>query len=589
MSQAWQRSHNCGELRSSHSGKEVTLSGWVESQRDHGGVLFVDLRDRFGTTQVVFRPEENKSLHEQASSLRVQDVVSIQGKVLQRSAGTVNKERPTGEIEVVGSGLEILNRSKTPPFEITDSVDTDINIRLKHRYLDLRRPSMQRNLVYRSQFYQAVRSQLSSRGFIEVETPVLTRATPEGARDYLVPSRVNPGTFYALPQSPQLFKQLLMVSGLDRYFQIAKCFRDEDLRADRQPEFTQIDLELSFVDEEVVYLEIELLFAAIFKACKGIELKLPFPRMPYDEALRRYGLDKPDLRFGLELHDISGLAKETDFGVFKSALESAGVVKTLPVPKGSPFTRKDLDAFTEFVKGYGAKGLAYVRFDEKGVVSGSAAKFVTPIAERLRQLAPDADLFLFAADQSYIANAALGNLRNFVAERLGLRDPNRFVLTWVTDFPMFEKDLSTGKWIAARHPFTALNDWSLIEPSADPGRVRARAYDLVMNGSELGSGSIRIHQRERQEQLFSFLGISAQDAKDRFGFLLDALEYGAPPHGGFAIGVDRFVQLLLGTEGIREVIAFPKTASASCLMTGAPSIVPAEQLAELRIHTLKGG
>lgn len=588
MSQSWKRTHTCGDLRGQDAGKTVSLNGWVQSLRDHGGVLFLDLRDRFGSTQVVFDPE-NKALREEAAGLRSEDVVAVQGKVRARPAGTVNKEKSTGEIEVFASGLTILNRSQTPPFAIEEKSDTDINIRLKYRYLDLRRPSMNRNLVFRSQFYQAVRAHLAKQNFIEVETPVLTRATPEGARDYLVPSRVSPGTFYALPQSPQLFKQLLMVGGLDRYFQIAKCFRDEDLRADRQPEFTQIDLEMSFVDEEDVYREIEQLIAALMKACKGVEVKLPLRRMPYDEAMSRFGLDKPDLRFGLELKDISDLARKTDFGIFRSALDAGGVVKTIGVEKGSIFTRKDLDAFGEFVKGYGAKGLAYLKLDEKGVATGPVSKYAAPILDELKKLYPGADLFFFAADQLHIANAALGNLRNVLGDRLGLRDPKRYEFAWITTFPMFERDIATGKWIAARHPFTSLDDWSQIEPDKDPGKVRARAYDLVMNGTELGSGSIRIHNREKQMKLFNFLGITTEDAVERFGFLLDALEHGAPPHGGFAIGVDRFIQLLLGAEGIREVIAFPKTASASCLMTGAPSTVPAEQLAELRIRSLAPG
>jgi len=586
MKSGWKRTHTCGELCISHVGETIVLNGWVDSRRDHGGVLFVDLRDRFGLTQVVFRPDSEKTLHQEAVSLRLQDVISLEGTVSKRPEESINPQRPTGEIEVVASKLEILNRSRTTPFEITDKTDTDINVRLKYRYLDLRRSSMQRTLIARSRFYQIVRNHLTSQNFIEVETPILTRATPEGARDYLVPSRVNPGKFYALPQSPQLFKQLLMVSGLDRYFQIAKCFRDEDLRADRQPEFTQIDLEMSFVDEEDVYREVESLIAVILKEFKGVEISLPLRRISYSEAVSRFGLDKPDLRFGLELIDISDLAKETDFGIFRSALENGGIVKAIAVPKGSPFTRKDLDSFGEFVKEYGAKGLAYLRYDEKGKPSGPVSKFVSPISENLRKLSPESDLFLFVADQPHIANAALGNLRNILGSRLGLRDPSRIELCWVTEFPMFEKDLTTGQWIAARHPFTALDDWSLLDPGADPGKVRARAYDFVFNGCELGSGSIRIHRRDLQEKVFTFLGMDREEAQNRFGFLLNALDYGAPPHGGFAMGVDRFVQLLLGAEGIREVIAFPKTASGACLMTEAPSTVSAEQLAELRIQRL---
>ena len=583
----WQRTHTCGELSVAHVGKVVTLNGWVENRRDHGGIVFLDLRDRYGITQVTVDAE---ALFAPASKLRAEDVVSVRGKVGKRDPERINPRRITGAIEVYAEAITLLNAADTPPFEIVDEVEANEELRLTYRYLDLRRRPMQRALEQRAAFVMAIRNFLAAREFCDVETPILTKSTPEGARDYLVPSRVHPGEFYALPQSPQLFKQLLMVAGMDRYYQIARCFRDEDLRADRQPEFTQIDLEMSFVEENDVMDVVEAMLVHSFKEGFGIEVQTPFPRMDYATAIAKYGSDKPDLRFGLELNDVSALASRSEFKVFRGAIEAGGCVKGLCVTGAAErFSRKEIDELTAFVAGFGAKGLAWAKITAEGV-TGSIAKFFD--GDKGKELiaamgAKVGDLLLFVADRAGVVHKALGELRLKVAGALGLRTPGVFKLAWVTNFPMFEWNEERQRWDAAHHPFTAPLDWEITDFARDTAAIRARAYDIVMNGWELGSGSIRIHRAEVQQRVFAFLGITPEQQQKKFGFLLDAFRFGAPPHGGIALGIDRLVTLCLGREGIRDVIAFPKTASAGCLMTKAPSEVAAEQLAELRILTQK--
>ncbi len=586
---SWRRSHFGGRLSLKELGQKVTLMGWVQRWRDHGGLIFIDLRDRSGLVQVVFSPQVNPGLHEQAHRLRSEYVLAVEGVVVKRPQDTANPNLPSGEIEVEAHDLRILNTSKTPPFEIEDESGAGEEVRLRYRYLDLRRPALQEKLYLRHLACQATRNFLTQKGFWEIETPVLTKSTPEGARDYLVPSRLNPGAFYALPQSPQLFKQLLMVAGFERYFQIVKCFRDEDLRANRQPEFTQIDLEMSFVQEEEIFAIIEGLLKELFSRCRGIELKTPFPRLPYQEAIERFGLDKPDTRFGLELVELSHLFKGCGFQVFAKTLAAGGQVKGINAPGCARFSRRELDELTELAKTYGAKGLAWFKVLEGGKLNSPIEKFFTPqelaaIGEALQ--AKEGDLLLFVADKAPVVARTLGELRNHFAEHLQLVNKNEFNLLWVVDFPLLEYSEEEKRWQACHHPFTSPQEADMGLLEKDPQRAKARAYDLVLNGEEIGGGSIRIHQSELQRKMFELLGISPEEAQAKFGFLLEALEYGAPPHGGIALGLDRLLMILSGTDSIREVIAFPKTQKGTCLLTASPSKIDKKQLDELRLRVI---
>ena len=583
------RSCYCGEVSEAHVGSSVTLMGWVQRRRDHGGLIFIDLRDREGLVQLVFNPEDNHDLHAMAHELRSEYVLAVQGKVRVRPEGTVNPDLKTGLVEVVVEELHILNDSEPLPFMIEDDAEVTENLRLKYRYLDLRRPALQRRLMLRHAVTMAARNFLSENGFLEVETPMLTKSTPEGARDFLVPSRLSPGHFYALPQSPQLFKQILMISGLDRYFQIVRCFRDEDLRADRQPEFTQIDAEMSFVSPDDVMEVMEGLIVRIFSEI-GAEFKVPFKRIGYDEAVARYGLDAPDTRFELFLNDVTAIVAGSGFKVFKdAAARKNGVVKLLCVKGGAAFSRKDLDDLTALATTYGAKGLAWVKITEEGWQS-PIAKFLSDDEKAKIAGAAGAevgDLLLFGADTAFVANTALGRIRLELAKRLKLIPEGQFEFVWVTDFPMFEYDEGERRHVAVHHPFTAPVDPAGLE--SDPGAVRAKAYDLVLNGVEIGGGSIRIHRADVQSKVFELLGIAREEAEDRFGFLLTALKFGTPPHGGIAFGLDRILAIMTGVDSIRDVIAFPKTQKATCMMSEAPSPVDKKQLEELFIKPLVKG
>ena len=579
------RTHTCGELGAKDIGKKVTLNGWVDARRDHGGVIFIDLRDRYGLTQIVFNPEFNKETHKQAEQLRREDVLEVSGVVKARGKGLENLKLKTGKIEVFINKLKILNKAETPPIEIDDRTAVSEDMRLKYRYLDLRKPRMQQNLTVRHKTTMAVRGYFDKEGFLEIEAPMLAKSTPEGARDYLVPSRVNPGKFYALPQSPQLFKQLLMVSGMDRYVQIAKCFRDEDLRADRQPEFTQIDVEMSFIDEEDIYKVIEGLIKHIWKKVLGVDVKIPFPRISYDEAMARYGSDKPDTRFGLELIDVSDIAKNSGFEVFKKAVSSAGKVKCINAKACANLSRKDIEELTDFVAIYEAKGLAWMKMADK--LESSIVKFFNDKLQKeliKRTNAKKNDLLLFVADHKHhIVDVALGQLRLKLAEKLKLIKEDKFNFLWVVDFPLLEYDEDQQRHVAVHHPFTSPKDEHIDLLDKDPVKAKAKAYDITLNGVELGGGSIRIHRRDIQQKIFKILGISDEEAQVKFGFLLDAFRYGAPPHGGIALGLDRMVAILTKNDNIREVIAFPKTKDAESLMEGSPSEVSDEQLKELHL------
>ena len=578
------RTHYCGSVSVADDGKEIVLMGWAHRRRDHGGVIFVDLRDREGIVQIVFNPEAGQAVHGEAHKIRNEYVLAVKGKVRKRPAGMTNPALATGEVEVVISELEILNESKTPPFSFDDE-DISENIRLKYRYLDLRRPAIQKNLFLRSRLASATRHYFEENGFIEVETPFLTKSTPEGARDYLVPSRISKGMFYALPQSPQIFKQLLMVSGFDRYYQIVKCFRDEDLRADRQPEFTQIDVEMSFISEEDIMQMMEGLMARIFKACMDREISLPLPRLTYADAISRYGKDNPDMRFGMEIVDLTPIVGVSGFKLFADVAASGGVIKAIRAEQASGLSRKDLDGLTDFVAIYGAKGLAWAKVNAADWTS-PIFKFLQPAevsAINEAMAAKPGDIIFFVADIPRVVHDSLGNLRLNLAKKLNLIDPDALAFTWITEFPLMEYSESEKRFVSTHHPFTSpfLEDLPLM--SSDPGKVRARAYDLVLNGSEIGGGSIRIHQKDVQSQVFSVLGLSDEEARLKFGFLLDALEYGTPPHGGLAFGLDRLTMIMTKAESIRDVIAFPKTQKAACLLSDAPSKVGIEQLMELSL------
>ncbi len=578
----WKRSHTCASLTAKNDGEEVCLMGWVQYRRDHGGLIFVDIRDRCGLTQVVFSPEIAPKAHENAHILRAEYVFALKGFVRPRPEGMTNAQMITGEIEVVVHEWKLLNTSKTPVFPIENRTEAGENVRLQWRYLDLRRPRMAHNFHVRHKVTRAVRSYLDGLDFLEVETPVLTRSSPEGARDFIVPSRVQQGQFYALPQSPQLFKQLLMVSGMDRYFQIVRCFRDEDLRADRQPEFTQIDIEMSFVDEEQIMSMAEGLMARVFKDVQNVDLPLPFPRMPYDTAMELYGVDKPDTRFALQLKDITSIVRGSGFKLFAKA----DLVKGMKVAGGESLSRKEIDAFTEFVKIYGAQGLAWIKVRENEWQS-PIAKFLSDEEKKGIQEALDlqvGDIAFFQAGESGMVNAALGNLRVHLGEYLKLIPENTFNFLWVTDFPLYEYDDEEKRYVACHHPFTspAVGHMELMQ--SDPAKARARAYDMVLNGSEVGGGSIRIHSGDVQRAMFKALGFSDEEAEIQFGFLMTALEHGAPPHGGIAFGLDRLVMILCNAPSIRDVIAFPKTQKATCLLTDAPGNVYAKQLRDLGLR-----
>lgn len=581
------RSCGCGRVTEKDCGKELTLAGWVNTRRDHGGLIFIDLRDRSGIVQVVMSPQYGEDAFHKAEDVRSEYVLAIRGIVRERSPETVNPKMQTGKIEVVVSEMRVLNKAKTPPFYVEDGIDVDETVRLKHRYIDLRRPEMQRNLIMRHKIVHEMRQFLDAHDFLEVETPILTKSTPEGARDYLVPSRVNPGKFYALPQSPQLFKQLLMVSGLEKYFQIARCFRDEDLRADRQPEFTQLDIELSFEDQDFILDLMEHMMQRIFKNVLNVDIQIPFKRITWDDAVNLYGSDKPDLRFDMHFYDISDLLRDTGFKVFRNVLDNGGIVKAITVKGDAAIPRRELDGLVDYVGNYGAKGLAWIGLNKDGSLKCQITKFLGE--DKIREIgkfceAENGDLILIIADKPKVVAQALGELRLEMARRMNLIDENEFCFRWVTDFPMFEYSEEDKRWVAEHHPFTAPRDEDVQYLLTDPSKVYAKAYDMVLNGVEAGGGSLRIYQEELQEKVFKAIGITHEEAQEKFGFLLDAFRYGAPPHAGIALGLDRLVMLMLRLGSIRDVIAFPKTQSAIDQMTQAPSEVVDMQLKELHIR-----
>ena len=580
------RTHYCGEPDVNLLDQEITLCGWVDSRRDHGGLIFIDLRDRTGKVQVVVDPQSNPEAHKIAQGVRSEFVLKVKGKVRRRPEGTINKNIKTGEIEALTTELVVLNPSKALPFQLDDTNVAE-EIRLKYRYLDMRRPKMLSNIVNRHKVTFISRDYLDKQGFLEIETPLLIKSTPEGARDFLVPSRLSPGEFYALPQSPQMLKQIMMVSGIDRYFQIAKCFRDEDLRADRQPEFTQIDIEMSYLTEEDIYVLVEGMLKRVFKETLGLDIVTPFAKMSYDEAMDKYGSDKPDLRYGLPLVNVTELMKQTNFKVFLDAIGKGGIIKGLKAEGCAKFSRMEMDSLTEFVKQFGAKGLAWLKVTAAGVESPIAKFFEKTVLDELvkRFGANDGDLIMLIADKPFTTNQCLDFLRRHMAEKLNLVDPNKFVFTWIVDFPLFMWNEEEKRFEPAHHPFTAPLTEDISAFDRDLGAIKARAYDIVLNGCEIGGGSIRIHNREMQAKVFKTIGISDEQASERFGFLLEAFEFGTPPHGGIALGLDRMLMLMLKEQSIRDVIVFPKTQKGQCLLTDAPSTVDEKQLRELHIKT----
>jgi len=585
---SWKKTDSCGELRKNNIGKEVILMGWAQGRRDHGGLIFIDLRDREGITQIVFDPEDSAKAHEKAHIIKNEYVLAVKGKVVSRLAGSKNPNMPTGEIEIKASQVKILNVSDTLPFNINDKIEINDNLRLKYRYLDLRQSKMQRNLHLRHKTCMEIRNYLNSKNFLDIETPFLTKSTPEGARDYIVPSRVNPGKFYALPQSPQLFKQLLMVAGFEKYYQIVRCFRDEDLRADRAPEFTQLDMEMSFVDRDDIFNLVEGMFTCLFNKLFNIKIKIPFSKMDYKEAISKYGTDKPDLRFGMEIINLTEIFQKSSFKVFEEVIQNKGEICATKVESDEEFSRKKLDDLQLFIASFGAKGLAYIKIKEGKDFQSSIAKFLSPEEiekVKLKTNANPGDLILIVADQEKVVYEALGNLRLKLANDLNLINHNKkeYNFLWVTNFPLLEYNSEEKRYEAVHHPFTAPLDEDIKLLETNPLKVRSKTYDLVLNGNEIGSGSIRIHNTSLQKIIFKLLGIDNKKAEQKFGFLLQALKYGAPPHGGIAFGLDRMVMLLAGASSIREVIAFPKTQRATCLLTDAPSEVDQKQLKELYI------